>query len=147
MKYTIITLLLTSMSFLSHGITYYISTTGNDANSGRSTTTPWKTISKVNSKNFVGDTILVQGSYTFYGSLHFESTDVGTSTKPIVVGSYGTGKAKISSDSSFGIYIYNAAGIVIKNLIFAGSGRFTNKKPGVSFYMDKPYTFLSFIRR
>lgn len=148
MKYTLITLLVICclFSFTSYGITYYISTTGNDVNTGTSTSTPWKTITKVNSRSFKGDTILFQGGYTFYGSLYFTNTDIGTSSKPIVIGSYGTGKAKINSDTSFGIYIYNAAGFVIKNLIFTGVSRLTNKMDGISIYMDKAYTFLSHLK-
>ncbi|MCU7547776.1 T9SS type A sorting domain-containing protein [Chitinophagaceae bacterium LB-8] len=129
----------------SYSITFYISPSGNDANTGTSTSSPWKTISKVNSKNFNRDTILFQGGKTFYGSLNFTNNDIGTSTKPIIIGSYGTGKATINSDKLSGLYIYNAAGFVIKNLVFTGAGRLTNTKSGIIIYMDKANTKLSYL--
>ncbi|MCU7550622.1 T9SS type A sorting domain-containing protein [Chitinophagaceae bacterium LB-8] len=134
------------MSLISHSITYYVSPLGNDVNTGTSTGAPWKTISKVNLKDFKGDTILFQGGSTFPGSLYFTATDIGTSTKPIVIGSYGTGRATINSDTLFGIYIYNSAGFIIKDLIVSGVNRLTNKKPGISIYMDIPNKWLSFLR-
>src|SRR5687768_2351759 len=115
----------------SMAITYYISPAGSNSNTGTSVTNPWQTISKINNKNFVGDTILFFGGSTFSGNISFTSADKGTSTKPIVIGSYGTGKATISSDNSYGISIYNAGGFKIKNLIFKGSGRTTNTGHGI----------------
>lgn len=134
------------MSTIAHGITYYISPLGNDAYSGTSPSAPWKTISKVNSKDFRSDTILFKAGSTFYGKLYFTSTDIGTSLKPIVIGSYGTGKGIINSGTSYGIYIYNAAGFLIKDLIFTGVNRLTNTESGISIYMDKAYTKLPYLK-
>jgi hypothetical protein len=127
-------------------ITYYISPLGSDANSGTSITKPRKTITKVNNKNFKSDTILFSGGSTFNGSLSFSSADVGTPTKPIVLGSYGTGRATIYSDSIQGIYISNAGGFKIKNLIFKGSGRTLNKQSGILIYTAKDsFTLLKYV--
>src|SRR5687767_822683 len=81
--------------------TYYLSHAGNNSNSGTSTTAPWQTITKINLSTFVGDTILFLGGNTFIGNIGFGSTDIGTSTKPIVIGSYGNGRATISSGNSY----------------------------------------------
>jgi hypothetical protein len=52
-----------------HAATYYVSPTGNDSNNGTSTSTPWKTISKVNSVTLsAGDRVLFQGGQTFSGT-------------------------------------------------------------------------------
>ncbi len=148
MKHTTIALLATFslLSSTSFGIKYYVSPSGNDGYTGTSTSKPWKTINKVNSRSFNGDTILFLGGSTFFGQLYFTTTDIGTSSKPIVIGSYGTGKAKISSDTLSGLLIYNVAGLVVKDLIFAGSGRLTNKRNGLLFYLDIPKKQLSFIQ-
>lgn len=130
----------TVLSFTAHATTYYISLSGKNTNSGTSSGAPWQTIAKVNSKVFKGDTILFQGGSTFSGSPYFDKYDIGTSSKPIVIGSYGTGKATISSDTLYGIFFYNTAGFKIKNLIFKGSGRTTSKQAGILFYMDKDST-------
>ncbi len=139
-------LLLLILSKLSIALTYYISPTGNNSNTGTSPTKPWQTISKLNSKNFKGDTILFLGGNTFKGSLVFTSADAGTPLKPNVIGSYGTGRATIYSDSSYGIYIENAGGFKIKNLIFQGSGRTANKQSGILIYSAKDsFTLLKYI--
>ncbi len=46
-------------------LTYYISPSGKNNNSGTSPTQPWQTILKVNQKNFKGDTILFLGGSAF----------------------------------------------------------------------------------
>jgi hypothetical protein len=147
MKTTFIALLAICclLSLASHGIKYYVSPTGNDANSGKSTTSPWKTIARVNAQSFYGDTILFLGGSTFSGSLYFTNTDIGTSTKPVVIGSYGTGRAIINSGVSMGLLIYNAAGFVVKDLIFTGAGRLTNMRNGILIYLDIPKKQLSYL--
>src|SRR5215210_4848138 len=88
------------LAFTLQATTYYISPTGSNNNTGTSVSKPWQTPAKVSTKNFNGDTILFQGGSTFAGRIYFTSSDIGTSSRPIVVGSYGTGKATISSDTS-----------------------------------------------
>jgi len=75
---------------------YYISTSGNDTNTGLSTSTPWKTIAKVNSafaNMKPGDQILFNRGDTFYGSLVISKS--GTSGSPITLGAYGAGEKPI----------------------------------------------------
>lgn len=66
------TVLLTSLllvfnvlAFSLHAATYFVSPTGSNSNTGTSESKPWQSISKVNTKNFNGDTILFQGGSTF----------------------------------------------------------------------------------
>ena len=149
MKLYIFTLIL-FLSYLfpvtSNAFTYYISLAGNDNNSGTSKSKPWETIGKVNGKNFNGDTILFKGGSTFVGALYFTASDKGNPTKPIVIGSYDTGKAIISSGNTFGIYVQNSAGYVIKNLIFSGSGVTSNTSSGILFYTSKDSIVLPFLK-
>src|SRR3954452_6201061 len=78
--------------------TYFVANSGNDKNSGTSSSSPWQTITKVNGISFVaGDTILFAGGQTFNGSLNFDASDKGTASKPISVSAYGTGRATISA--------------------------------------------------
>src|SRR5258708_16335020 len=104
---------------------YYISPSGSDTNPGTQAL-PWQTINKVNSTTFTpGDEILFQGGQTFAGRLIFSGTSTGTSANPIVVSSYGTGAATISS-SSDGIDITDTQGFSISNLTI--NGLIHNKK-------------------
>ncbi|MFN7140831.1 MAG: hypothetical protein ACK4UN_15965, partial [Limisphaerales bacterium] len=117
--------------------TYYVSPTGNDSNNGLSSSSPWRTITKVNGINFAaGDRILFQGGATFSGSISLDANDRGTSSNPIIVSSYGTGRATINSGNASGFLAYNTAGVMVSQLNFVGSGASVNTKDGVSFYAD-----------
>ena len=144
--YLILSILLSYFSLPADATTYYISTSGSDANSGTSPNQAWATITKVNSINFLpGDNILFEGSTTFAGGLDFNSNDKGTATKPILIGSYGVGRATINSENTGGLNIYNTSGFKVKNLIFKGAGRTLNKKNGILFYMDIPTARLDYV--
>ncbi len=74
----------------SNATNYYISSSGNDANSGTSTGAAWKTVSKVSGHTFSpGDQILFNRGDVFYGSITIASS--GTSGNPITFGAYGSG--------------------------------------------------------
>jgi hypothetical protein len=126
---------------LLHGIcnaaTYYVSSIGNDNNSGLSIATAWRTISKLNTIDFQpGDLILFEGGTVFPGNMLLEAEDTGTPSSPIFIGSYGTGRATISAGNSYGIKAYNCAGFRIANLNIEGSGATVNNAIGIDIYMD-----------
>ncbi|UCE98853.1 MAG: hypothetical protein JSV82_06605 [Planctomycetota bacterium] len=102
--------------------TYYVSPSGNDANSGTSPSEAWASTDKVNSTTFSpGDSILFEGGETFQGGLVF--TSGGTPTSPITLSSYGTGRATIQGDLKETVLLVdNCAGFEISDLIFRGSG-------------------------
>jgi len=77
---------------------YYISSSGNDANNGFSSSTPWKTIAKVNSSFSTikaGDRVLFNRGDTFYGTLNISRS--GIASNPITISAYGTGADPIIS--------------------------------------------------
>jgi len=73
--------------------TYYVSSSaGNDANNGTSTSTPWRTLAKVNAQTFApGDQVLLKRGDVWNESLVPPSS--GSSASPIVFDAYGTGPA------------------------------------------------------
>lgn len=75
--------------------TYYLdATNGNDSNNGTSQSTPWKTISKVNSSKFnPGDQILFKRGKTWREQLVVPSS--GSSGTPVTFGAYGSGSLPI----------------------------------------------------
>src|ERR1700760_97275 len=88
---------------IANAATYYVANSGNDKNSGTSTSSPWQSITKVNGINFsAGDTILFADGQTFSGSLSFDVSDKGSASNPITVSSYGTGRATINAGSGNG---------------------------------------------
>jgi hypothetical protein len=111
--------------------TYYVSPSGSDSNSGTSTSSPFKDISKVNSLSLsAGDNVLFQGGQTFDGSVLIRGG--GSSSSYVTFGSYGSGKATIKSGGVDGFEDYNASGVMVQNLNFVGSPNGLNQD-GVKF--------------
>jgi parallel beta-helix repeat protein len=74
--------------------TYYISNSGDDGDNGTSTSTPWKTLDKVNAFTFSkGDNILFKRGDTWYGTITVSNS--GADGNPITYGTYGTGEKPI----------------------------------------------------
>lgn len=96
-KLLIITIFVTCCFSSALSTNYYVSSTsGNDANNGKTTSAAWKTIAKVNSvmNTFVSrDSVLFKCGDTFTDQLNI--TKSGTSTLPIVYASYGAGAKPI----------------------------------------------------
>ena len=69
---------------------YYISSSGDDSYNGTSTSTPWKTIAKINSRTFSpGDFIFLKRGDTWREQLNIPSS--GSAGNPLTFGAYGTG--------------------------------------------------------
>jgi hypothetical protein len=105
---------------------YYVSTAGSDSASG-SSSAPWRTLARVNAVTLKpGDAVMLRGGDTFTGGLQFDETDAGSPSAPIVITSYGTGRATIASGAGAGIYVHNAAGYRISNLAVVGGGAYVS---------------------
>lgn len=112
---------------------YYISSTGNDSNSGTSVNSAWKTIEKLNTATLQsGDRVFFEGGKTFAGNIWLRSS--GTAASPVRIGSYGTGRAVINAGNSYGIWADNSAGFIIENLIIKGAGSAANTREGILFW-------------
>ena len=129
--------------------TYYVSSIGNDGNTGLGTTagTAWKTLTPVNSHVYVpGDIVNFAGGQNFTGGIYVHNV-ASTSASPVTFQSYGTGNATITSAAgTVGIYAYQMAGLVIQNLNFTGPGVATANKSGIQFYNDAASSVLAYIR-
>lgn len=118
---------------------YFVSPAGDDLNPGTARNQAWRTIGRVNQAVFgPGDRILFEGGKTFSGSLYFDPLDQGTAASPIVVASYGVGRASIRSGADFGFYAHNVGGYVLRNIDFTGDGQSLNSDSGILFYNDLP---------
>src|SRR3989344_5971239 len=109
-------------------VDYYVSPSGDDVNSGTSLETPWKTNAPINQTDFEpSDRILFEGGQIFVFSdafgIRFTSEDAGTPTQPIVIGSYGEGRATLDGQGGATIVVNDMGGIEISNLnLVNGSG-------------------------
>jgi uncharacterized repeat protein (TIGR02059 family) len=87
------------LSRISTATDYYISSSGNDSNNGKSSSTPWKTIAKVNASSFLpGDQILFNKGDSWAENLRPSSS--GTAANPITFSSYGTGNLPVICGTS-----------------------------------------------
>ena len=102
--------------------TYYISSSsGNDSNSGKSSSSPWKNLSKVNSTKFYpGDNILFKRGDTWNGQWDIKYS--GSSSSPVYVGAYGSGSIPILNGNNSQKYLIwvenNIQYITFENLQF-----------------------------
>lgn len=136
-------LLLSLMISPALATTYYISPSGNDTHPGTTPLLAWQTIAHVNSQSFSpGDSILFEGGQSFPGTLSFSGTNCGTAANPLLISSYGTGRATILAGTDNGIEVTNCAGIRIVSLNITGDGRALNDQFGILFY-----SFLNFTQR
>lgn len=89
--------------------TYYVDdAAGNDANSGTSPSTPWKSLSRINRQVFEpGDRILFKSGGVWTGELHPKGS--GTRGHPIRIGRYGQGKRPLihGGGGARAVFLYN----------------------------------------
>lgn len=124
---------------------YYLSPTGNDTNSGASSSAPWQTLARANVEQFqAGDKILLQGGQTFNGCLQVDSGDSGTPGSPLTVSSYGTGNATINGRSISAVSVYDAHDVAISNLTLVGNGYASNQGDGIGFINDRRSALANF---
>ena len=120
-----------------HAVDYYVRPSGTDGNSGTSIVTAWRSVTRVNTQDLEpGDRVLFEGGETFSGPLSVVASDAGTSAAPVIITSFGSGRATITGGGR-AIDVYNAGGIEIRDVDVVGAG-VTNGSagPGISFYTD-----------
>src|SRR5215211_6466532 len=119
--------------------TFYVRPDGDDGDAGTSRSAAWRTIERVNRQDLgPGDTVAFEGGGTYDGELKLFAEDSGTDAEPVVVTSYGEGRATVSAGLGVGITSYNSEGITLEHLAVVGSGSDTNDSHGVQFYNDLP---------
>jgi hypothetical protein len=111
---------------------YFVRPKGVDEAKGDSSNAAWRTIERVNRARFQpGDRLLFEAGAAFAGNVLLSAEDAGTSNAPVIVGSFGEGRATILAGQQTGITIENAGGVAIENLIVAGAGRTNNTGYGI----------------
>jgi parallel beta-helix repeat protein len=84
-------LVLLFISCITNANSYYVSTSGNDSNHGKSPSNPWKSLEKINNTEFKpGDKIFFKRGDSWNGTLTLNIS--GHKNFPVVFGAYGTGE-------------------------------------------------------
>lgn len=118
---------------------YYVSPSGNDSNSGTSAQAAWRTIDRINTMDLnPGDNVLFEAGNDYPGNLLLTAEDAGTPTQPVVIGSYGSGRAQIKAGNGSGVTVRNIGGIEIKDLIVMGDDYKTNVGSGIKIVNELP---------
>ena len=132
----LISFLLSFLITTSYANTYYVSTTGNNNNSGLSSTQAWQSLVKLNTTTlYAKDVILFRRGDTFYGSLNITSDS-------LIFGAYGTGNTPVISgltnvnswttiddnkwESSTAISSLSGCNMVVINGVNTAKGRYPN---------------------
>lgn len=102
---------------------YYFDQGGDDRNAG-SQESPYRSIGKLEDVPLgPGDTVFFKGGQTFRGTVRIQGADTGSSGRPLVVCSYGVGKATLYGDAVSAMRIDGTKHLVVRDLILAGAGR------------------------
>ena len=120
-------LLLAGLGSQLHAVDYYL---GSSA-----AAQPGVTVADLTALNTLslrpGDRVFFQAGETFAGTLELNSDDAGTPAAPVVISSYGTGRATIAAGNRSAIKIYNAAGFDISRLNLVGASAATSTGSGI----------------
>jgi len=126
-------------SSIGQGSVYYVSPSGTDDRDGWTPERAWRTLARVSAEPFgPGSRILFEGGQVFAGRLDLDERDVGSAEHPIVVGSYGSGRATLDAGDGYGVVVRNTGGVRIENLIVRGAGPTRNLGSGIAFENDRP---------
>ncbi len=106
------------------GTVYYISTDGDDKNSGTSEGKAWRSIDRVNNHDLSpGDKILFLGGDEFEGTIKLTGEDGGSEELRVIISSFGEERALINGKDKEGIRADSCLYLTIENLAIKGQGR------------------------
>ncbi|MFE7514077.1 right-handed parallel beta-helix repeat-containing protein [Streptomyces sp. NPDC057540] len=119
--------------------TFYVSPDGDDGNDGMSPEKPWRTLDHANSANFrPGDRLRLRGGERFRGTITLDEGEAGSAARPVVIESYGTGRATIAPRGTSGITVRDTAGVEIRNLVLVGDRKALHEGVGIALRATRP---------
>jgi hypothetical protein len=127
------------------GTTYYVSNSGNDSNSGVSTSSPWRTVAKVvafEPSLRAGDCVLFQRGNVWSEQLSISNVH-GSQTNPITFGNYGSGNLPVidgGSSRAYGIVGASASGQAANSYVTIDGFEVRNATSGgiIFSYLQQP---------
>ncbi|MGW5780357.1 right-handed parallel beta-helix repeat-containing protein [Streptomyces sp. NPDC003863] len=121
--------------------TFYVSRDGDDENDGMSPAAAWRTLDHANTVRFQpGDRLRLKGGERFAGSITLDEDEAGSATKPVVIESYGTGRATIAPRGTSGITVRGTAGVEVRNIALVGDRKSRREGVGIALRNNLPGT-------
>src|SRR6266568_3286491 len=118
-------------------LTYYIRPGGHNTAAGTTPATAWRTLARADRAVLKpGTRLLLLGGNKYRGTLLIGPSDAGSVRKPILISSYGKGRAKIVSSGN-GIMIFDTSGVSISNLKLRGIHAKTASAAGIQMYSNR----------
>ncbi|MGW8601455.1 right-handed parallel beta-helix repeat-containing protein [Streptomyces sp. NPDC055893] len=119
--------------------TFYVSPDGDDQNDGMTPERPWRTLDHANTANFrPGDRLRLKGGERFPGTVTLEEGEAGSAARPVVIESYGTGRATIEPRGTSGITVHDTAGVEIRDIALVGDRTALREGVGIAFRATRP---------
>ncbi|MCX4668933.1 right-handed parallel beta-helix repeat-containing protein [Streptomyces sp. NBC_01381] len=119
--------------------TYYVGAAGDDDNDGSSPDKAWRTLARAERVALEpGDRLLLEGGGRFTGTITLNGSEAGDADRPVVIGSYGEGRATVDAEGTPGISVHNTAGVEIRDLHVTGDRAAYAGDGGINLYADRP---------
>lgn len=121
--------------------TYYVSPDGDDSAPGTSADRAWRTLARADELLLhPGDRLLLQGGARFSGQVAIRPDEAGDPERPVVIGSYGKGRATVVATGAPAVSVHNTGGVDVSDLVLEGRGSARTDEAGVSLYYDDTRT-------
>ncbi|MGQ4729087.1 MULTISPECIES: right-handed parallel beta-helix repeat-containing protein [Streptomyces] len=118
---------------------FHVSPDGDDKNDGLSPEKPWRTLDQANRVRFrPGDRLRLKGGERFRGSVTLDKGEAGSPGRPVVIESYGTGRATIAPRGTSGITVRDTAGVEVRNVSLVGDAKALREGVGIAFRNSLP---------
>lgn len=105
------------------GVSYYVNTLKGDLTGDGSLKRPFRSLEAVNQVHLLpGDKVLLAGGQVFEGTLRIHAYK-GTKEAPLIVRSYGKGRATIHAKSGTALTVDSSSYVQMDHLIVKGDGR------------------------
>ncbi|MBL1083997.1 right-handed parallel beta-helix repeat-containing protein [Streptomyces actinomycinicus] len=119
------------------GRTFYVSAHGDDGADGMSPGSAWRTLHQADRVRYrPGDRLLLEGGARFEGSLRLDRGEANRPRQPVIVGSYGRGRATVVPSRGPAVEVVDTAGVEVRDLIVRGGSAEALQDGGISFYND-----------
>ncbi|WP_406864925.1 right-handed parallel beta-helix repeat-containing protein [Streptomyces sp. HUAS MG47] len=119
--------------------TFYVSPDGDDKNDGMSPETAWRTLAHADDARFrPGDRLRLKGGARFPGRLTLGRNEAGSAIKPVIIESYGTGRAVVVTAGTSAIAVRDTGGVEIRNVSLVGAKGSLRYGEGISFLNKRP---------